>query len=191
MVALTAQRCTSPSTSRKASRSRKRKCSWAKCLMTPSGSFVINGAERVIVSQLHRSPGLAFEASTHANGKTLHSYRIIPDRGSWFETQFDTNDLLYVYLDRKKRRRKFLITTFFRALCFLKDDGAKGTDREILEMFYDIEEMSLKKVEKHDNLADLVLTQDIEDGEKRDCGPRLRAAVARCAQANCLPAPPR
>ena len=95
-------------------------------LMTPSGSFVINGAERVIVSQLHRSPGLAFEASLHANGKTLHSFRIIPDRGSWFEAQFDTNDLLYVYLDRKKRRRKFLITTFFRALCFLKDDGAKG-----------------------------------------------------------------
>ena len=155
-------------------------------LMTPSGSFVINGAERVIVSQLHRSPGLAFEASTHANGKTLHSYRIIPDRGSWFETQFDTNDLLYVYLDRKKRRRKFLITTFFRALCFLKDDGAKGTDREILEMFYDIEEMSLKKVEKHDNLADLVLTQDIEDEEKnvivaRAFEPLSRAVLKQIA----------
>ena len=135
-------------------------------LMTPSGSFVINGAERVIVSQLHRSPGLAFEASLHANGKTLHSFRIIPDRGSWFEAQFDTNDLLYVYLDRKKRRRKFLITTFFRALCFLKDDGAKGTDQEILEMFYDIEELTLAACEKRGNLADLVLVEDAVDEEK-------------------------
>ena len=135
-------------------------------LMTPSGSFVINGAERVIVSQLHRSPGLAFEASTHANGKTLHSFRIIPDRGSWFEAQFDTNDLLYVYLDRKKRRRKFLITTFFRALGFLKDDGFKGTDQEILEMFYDIEEVTIKKAEKNDNLANMVLVEDVEDEEK-------------------------
>ena len=75
-------------------------------LITPQGSFVINGAERVIVSQLHRSPGLAFEA-TPFNGKTMHSFRIIPDRGSWYEAQFDTNDLLFVYLDRKKRRRKF------------------------------------------------------------------------------------
>ena len=135
-------------------------------LMTPSGSFVINGAERVIVSQLHRSPGLAFEASQHANGKTLHSFRIIPDRGSWFETQFDTNDLLYVYLDRKKRRRKFLITTFFRALCFLKEDGSKGTDQEILEMFYDIDEITLKAAEKHEDLANLVLVEDAEDEEK-------------------------
>ncbi|SVC92700.1 uncharacterized protein METZ01_LOCUS345554, partial [marine metagenome] len=119
-------------------------------LMTPQGSFVINGAERVIVSQLHRSPGLAFEKSIHANGKTLHSYRIIPDRGSWFEAQFDTNDLLYVYLDRKKRRRKFLITTLFRALGFLKDDGSKGTDQEILEMFYDIEELTLRAAGNRD-----------------------------------------
>src|SRR3989441_3335534 len=108
-------------------------------LMTPQGTFVINGAERVIVSQLHRSPGLAFEATQHANGKMLHSFRIIPDRGSWYEAQFDTGDLLYVYLDRKKRRRKFLTTTFFRALSFLdeKDDKKdkaveKGTDADIL-----------------------------------------------------------
>lgn len=73
-------------------------------LITPQGSFVINGAERVIVSQLHRSPGVAFEATRHPNGKMLHSFRVIPDRGSWFEAQFDTNDMLYVYLDRKKRR---------------------------------------------------------------------------------------
>ncbi len=117
-------------------------------LMTPQGSFVINGAERVIVSQLHRSPGLAFEATQHPNGKTLHSFRIIPDRGSWYEAQFDTNDLLYVYLDRKKRRRKFLTTTFFRAISFLEAEGrgkdsqdkARGADEEIIKLFYDIEE---------------------------------------------------
>ena len=78
-----------------------------------------------IVNQLHRSPGLAFEATQHPNGKILHSFRIIPDRGSWYEAQFDTSDLLYVYLDRKKRRRKFLTTTFFRALTFLDEGGLR------------------------------------------------------------------
>src|SRR5215207_10029983 len=110
-------------------------------LMTPQGTFVINGAERVIVSQLHRSPGLAFERTIHPNGKELYSFRIIPDRGSWYEAQFDTSDLLYVYLDRKKRRRKFLTTTFFRALSNIekgekdkdKDkDTERGSDEEIL-----------------------------------------------------------
>ena len=87
-------------------------------LMTLQGTFVINGAERVVVSQLHRSPGIAFESSIHLNGKVLYSFRIIPDRGSWLEVQFDTNDLLYIYLDRRKRRRKFLATTFLRAIGF-------------------------------------------------------------------------
>src|SRR6516165_8769685 len=63
-------------------------------LMTPQGTFVINGAERVVVSQLHRSPGIAFESTVHVNGKVLYSFRIIPDRGSWIEVQFDTADLL-------------------------------------------------------------------------------------------------
>src|SRR6185295_351045 len=100
-------------------------------LMTPQGTFVINGAERVIVSQLHRSPGLAFEATQHPNGKMLHSFRIIPDRGSWYEAQFDTSDLLYVYLDRKKRRRKFLTTTLFRALSNIdKADKDKSKDAD-------------------------------------------------------------
>ena len=82
--------------------------------MTDQGTFVINGAERVVVSQLHRSPGIAFESTVHVNGKVLYSFRIIPDRGSWIEVQFDTADLLYIYLDRRKRRRKFLATTFLR-----------------------------------------------------------------------------
>ena len=125
-------------------------------LMTPQGTFVINGAERVIVSQLHRSPGLAFEATRHANGKLLHSFRIIPDRGSWYEAQFDTSDLLYVYLDRKKRRRKFLTTTFFRALGY-------GTDAELLQLFYDIEELTTKKAEALEDIQSRVLINDILD----------------------------
>ena len=136
-------------------------------LMTPQGTFVINGAERVVVSQLHRSPGIAFEATQHANGKTLHSFRVIPDRGSWYEAQFDTSDLLYVFLDRKKRRRKFLTTTFFRALSFLdhedkekgkKDTGGtiRGTDEEILKLFYEVEELSVKDAEKLENLPNYV-----------------------------------
>src|SRR6516225_5133005 len=129
-------------------------------LMTPQGTFVINGAERVVVSQLHRSPGIAFEATQHPNGKILHSFRVIPDRGSWYEAQFDTSDLLYVYLDRKKRRRKFLTTTFFRALANFDKEGKEGkegaskktgSDAEILEMFYDIEELTIKEAEKLDD----------------------------------------
>ncbi len=125
-------------------------------LMTPQGTFVINGAERVIVSQLHRSPGIAFETSVHANGKILHSFRIIPDRGSWYEAQFDTSDLLYVYLDRKKRRRKFLTTTFLRALGY-------GSDAEVLALFYDIEEVSIKKVKDSEDLQNKVLVDDAVD----------------------------
>src|SRR6266568_2565030 len=81
----------------------------------------------------------------------LHSFRIIPDRGSWYEAQFDTGDLLYVYLDRKKRRRKFLTTTFFRALTFLDGQGS-GSDADILKMFYEIEDLSVKEAEKLEDL---------------------------------------
>ncbi len=97
-------------------------------LMTPQGTFVINGAERVVCRQLHRSPGICFETSVHLNGKLLYGFRIIPDRGSWIEVQFDTSDLLYVYLDRRKRRRKFLATTFLRALGY-------GCDEDIIKLF--------------------------------------------------------
>jgi len=145
-------------------------------LITPQGSFVINGAERVIVSQLHRSPGLAFEASQHPNGKTMHSFRIIPDRGSWYEAQFDTNDLLFVYLDRKKRRRKFLTTTFFRALGY-------GSDADILRLFYDIDEISVKAAKGMDDIQNKVLIEDILDLDKGAVVARafepMSAAVVR------------
>jgi DNA-directed RNA polymerase subunit beta len=168
-------------------------------LMTPQGTFVINGAERVVVSQLHRSPGIAFEATQHPNGKLLHSFRVIPDRGSWYEAMFDTSDLLYVYLDRKKRRRKFLTTTFFRALSFLdaeadgkpvdkKRDGTKtGTDEEILKLFYDIEELTVKEAEKLEGLTSRVLIQDAVDAEKglvvaRAFEPLSKAVIKQIAE---------
>src|ERR1700749_3590032 len=127
-------------------------------LMTPQGTFVINGAERVVVSQLHRSPGICFESSIHLNGKVLFSFRIIPDRGSWLEVQFDTNDLLYVYLDRRKRARKFLATTFLRPLGY-------GTDEEIIKLFYQIEKLSLKATIDEEQLNTKVLIADVRDGE--------------------------
>src|SRR5687767_4023253 len=158
-------------------------------LMTPQGTFVINGAERVIVSQLHRSPGLAFEATQHPNGKTLHSFRIIPDRGSWYEAQFDTSDMLYVYLDRKKRRRKFLTTTFFRALTFLDDDKKKGSgsDADILKMFYEIEELTIREAEKLEDIGNKVLIEDALDPDKgvvvaRAFEPLSKAVVKQIAE---------
>jgi DNA-directed RNA polymerase subunit beta len=168
-------------------------------LMTPQGTFAINGAERVVVSQLHRSPGIAFEAAQHPNGKMLHSFRVIPDRGSWYEAQFDTSDLLYVYLDRKKRRRKFLTTTLFRALSFLdvegtvnmksKDNGekARGLDEEILKLFYTIEELTVKEAEKLEDLQNRVLVHDATDEEKglvvaRAFEPLSKAVVKQIAE---------
>ena len=127
-------------------------------LMTPQGTFVINGAERVVVSQLHRSPGICFEENVHLNGKLLHGFRIIPDRGSWMEVQFDTSDLLYVYLDRRKRRRKFLATTFLRTLGF-------PSDEDIIKLFYDITELPLSETLDEEEIASKVLITDILDGE--------------------------
>lgn len=127
-------------------------------LMTPQGTFVINGAERVVVSQLHRSPGICFETDVHLNGKLLHSFRIIPDRGSWLEVQFDTSDLLYVYLDRRKRRRKFLATTFLRALGY-------GSDADIISLFYTVETLKLSEKLDEEEIASKVLIEDVRDGE--------------------------
>ncbi len=127
-------------------------------LMTPQGTFVVNGAERVVVSQLHRSPGICFETSVHLNGKLLHGFRIIPDRGSWIEVQFDTSDLLYVYLDRRKRRRKFLATTFLRTLGF-------PSDEEIIKLFYDIVDLKLSETLDEEEIATKVLIADVLDGD--------------------------
>jgi DNA-directed RNA polymerase subunit beta len=144
-------------------------------LMTPQGTFVVNGAERVVVSQLHRSPGIAFESSVHLNGKVLYSFRIIPDRGSWLEVQYDTNDLLYVYLDRRKRRRKFLATTLLRALGF-------GSDSDIINLFYSVETLKLSESLEEEEIASKVLVSDVLDGEitiARAFEPLSKAVVAQ------------
>jgi DNA-directed RNA polymerase subunit beta len=122
-------------------------------MMTNDGGFVVNGAERVIVSQLHRSPGICSERTIHANGTPLYSVRIIPDRGSWIEIQFDTNEQIWVYMDRRFRRRKFLISTFLRCLGF-------SSDEDILTNFYTYTDIktSLKSEAK---LANLVFPDDI------------------------------
>jgi DNA-directed RNA polymerase subunit beta len=125
-------------------------------LMTEQGSFVINGAERVVVSQLHRSPGICFEQNLHPNGTMLYSFRIIPDRGSWVEVQFDTSDNLHIYLDRTRRRRKFLASTFLRALGF-------DTDDELLSIFYTLEDLDLKGVPSDADLDNRVLREDAID----------------------------
>jgi DNA-directed RNA polymerase subunit beta len=128
-------------------------------MVTERGSFIINGAERVVVSQLHRSPGIAFEVTPHPNGKLLHSFRIIPDRGTWLEVQFDNNDLLYVYLDRRRRRRKFLITTLLRAVGY-------SSDVDLLNLFYDIKDLKVSKALDLENVSTLVLVEDAIDAQK-------------------------
>ncbi len=103
--------------------------------MTPTGTFVINGAERVIVSQLHRSPGVFFSHSVHANGTKLYSARIIPFKGSWIEFATDVNAVMYAYIDRKK---KLPVTTLLRAIGF-------ETDKDILEIFGLADEIKVSK----------------------------------------------
>ena len=103
--------------------------------MTPSGTFCINGAERVVVSQLHRSPGVFFGQSFHANGTKLYSARVIPFKGSWIEFATDINSVMYAYIDRKK---KLPVTTLFRAIGFERD-------KDILEIFDLAEEVKITK----------------------------------------------
>jgi DNA-directed RNA polymerase subunit beta len=103
--------------------------------MTPSGTFVINGAERVVVSQLHRSPGVFFGQSFHANGTKLYSARVIPFKGSWIEFATDINSVMYAYIDRKK---KLPVTTLFRAIGY-------EHDKDILEIFDLAEEIKVSK----------------------------------------------
>ena len=125
-------------------------------LMTDRGSFIINGAERVIVSQLHRSPGVSFEMMRHASGKKLYSFRIISDHGSWIEVQFDVNDYMYIYLDRKRRRRKFLVSTFLRAFGY---DG----NRDILDAVHGVQELSVKELLKRETITSCYTAEPVMD----------------------------
>jgi DNA-directed RNA polymerase subunit beta len=132
--------------------------------MTPKGSFVVNGAERVIVSQLHRSPGVFFGQSRHANGTKLYSARVIPFKGSWIEFATDINNVMYAYIDRKK---KLPVTTLFRAIGY-------ESDKDILEIFGLADEVkatkaNLKKMINR-KLAARVLKSWIEDFGDEDTG---------------------
>ena len=130
-------------------------------LMTDTGAFVVNGAERVVVSQLHRSPGICSESSLHTNGKTIYSVRVIPDRGSWIEIQFDTSDLIWVFMDRRRRRRKFLATTFLRAIGY-------STDEELLGLFYEFKTLKSNKRYTEEDLVNLALKTDLIDIDSKN-----------------------
>ena len=125
-------------------------------VMTDDGAFVINGAERVIVSQLHRSPGISTERTVHANGQPLLSVRIIPDRGSWIEIMFDTNDVMWCFMDQRRRRRKFFATTLLRAMGY-------GSDESILRLFYDFKKLDTGKKYRAEDLHSLRMKEDLVD----------------------------
>jgi len=126
-------------------------------LITEWGTFIVNGAERVIVSQLHRSPGVFFDEAIHPNGKKLYSARVIPYRGSWVEFNLDLNDVMWVYIDSK---RKLPITTFLRAIGY-------STDEDLVNLFYEVAKLDLtsKKPKDYEGsfLAQTVI--DKETGE--------------------------
>ncbi len=132
--------------------------------MTPRGTFVVNGAERVVVSQLHRSPGVFFGQSVHPNGTKIYSARVIPFKGAWMEFATDINNVMYAYIDRKK---KFPVTTLLRSIGF-------ETDKDILELFGMAEEIpaTKKELEKHigRKLAARVLRTWVEDFVDEDTG---------------------
>ncbi|MGI6314227.1 MAG: DNA-directed RNA polymerase subunit beta [Candidatus Cryptobacteroides sp.] len=132
--------------------------------MTESGTFVINGSERIIVSQLHRSPGVFFDKSMHANGTKLYSARIIPFKGSWIEFATDINNVMYAYIDRKK---KLPVTTLLRAIGF-------NSDKDIIDIFGLADEVSVNKKALNANrdrrLAAKVLKTWVEDFEDEDTG---------------------
>jgi DNA-directed RNA polymerase subunit beta len=138
-------------------------------LMTDYGTFVINGDERVVVSQLHRSPGICFEETTHVSGKKLHSSRIIPYRGAWVEFEFDANDNLYVFIDR---RRKFFATTFLRAIGF-------SSNTDILKLFYPTEEVRLP-LKANQDMNRIILAENITN--PKDATTTLISSGTRLTQ---------
>ncbi|MBT8396613.1 MAG: DNA-directed RNA polymerase subunit beta [Gemmatimonadetes bacterium] len=126
-------------------------------LLTELGTFIINGAERVVVSQLHRSPGVIFEENIHPNGTKLHSARIIPFRGSWVEFTIDINNICYVHIDKKK---KFPATALLRAFGY-------GTDADVYQLFFDVLDVNLSKRAKagQRDVSGAVLAADLVDPE--------------------------
>jgi len=124
-------------------------------LMTETGTFIVNGDERVVVSQLHRSPGISFESEPHPTGKNIFSARIIPYRGAWVEFEFDINEVIYVYVDRK---RKFLATTFLRIFGY-------ETDESIVKALCGIETHEISRSSQLESLIGSTLAKDVVDKE--------------------------
>ena len=124
-------------------------------LMTETGTFIVNGDERVIVSQLHRSPGISFETEPHPSGKNIYSARIIPYRGAWVEFEFDINDILHVYVDRK---RKFLATVFLRVFGY-------SSDEDILKAFGGVEVHEITRSAQLEKLVGETLASDLIEKE--------------------------
>jgi DNA-directed RNA polymerase subunit beta len=124
-------------------------------LMTDTGTFIVNGDERVVVSQLHRSPGISFESEPHPSGKDIYSARIIPYRGAWVEFEFDMNEILYVHIDR---RRKLFATTFLRIFDY-------ATDHSILKAFCGVETHELSRSSQLEKLIGQVIAKDIVDSQ--------------------------
>ena len=129
-------------------------------VMTEDGAFVVNGAERVIVSQLHRSPGISTERTVHANGQPLLSVRIIPDRGNWIEVAFDTNDVMWCFMDQRRRRRKFYATTLLRAFGY-------GLDEDILRLFYSFTKFDTSKAYSEADVRGFVMKDDLVDTDSQ------------------------
>jgi len=127
-------------------------------IMTERGTFIINGAERVVVSQLHRSPGICFEEARHPRGHMIYSFRIIPYRGSWLEASFDSHDMIHIYIDRKKRKRKILATTFMRCLGYSQDS-------DIIEEFFDTRKIKIRSEKDIADHAGKILAENVVDSE--------------------------
>jgi DNA-directed RNA polymerase subunit beta len=124
-------------------------------VITDKGTFIINGAERVIVSQLHRSPGVFFDEEIHPNGKRLYSARVIPYRGSWLEFTLDVNDVMFAHIDRK---RKLPVTVLLRSLGYSDNES-------ILGLFYEREEVAFKTLKKKEAIVERIVARDIANPE--------------------------
>ncbi|MBN2145695.1 MAG: DNA-directed RNA polymerase subunit beta [Candidatus Aureabacteria bacterium] len=131
-------------------------------LMTPTGTFIINGAERVVVSQLHRSPGICFEKNMHLSGAMLYSFRVIPYRGSWLEVVSDQNDLLWIYVDRKRRSRKILATTFIRAIAEYE------TNADIIKNFFDVRDIEIHGKKNKEACVGKVLAEEVVSNKEEN-----------------------
>jgi DNA-directed RNA polymerase subunit beta len=144
-------------------------------MITEKGTFIINGAERVIVSQLHRSPGVFFDSSTHPNGKRLYACRIIPYRGSWVEFSIDVKDAMYVHIDRK---RKLPATVLLKSLGIV-------SDKDILDLFYETEALDLGglRTKKSQELIHRIAAEDVIDPETGEilleCNQEITEAILK------------